>query len=113
CPLLLTIGLASRLAAACLLALTAATGAVQFTADQPAYLALLLGWVVAIGPGPLSLDHPLAAGLDKSAVPLAGALRRLFTAIGRYGGPAYRLALRILLAVLFFRSGLAMAGDFA
>lgn len=57
CPVLITIGLATRLATLPLLAMTAV---IQFTYDQNiqhAYWAMLLGVILSFGPGAFSLDH--------------------------------------------------------
>ena len=57
CPVLLTLGLGTRLATLPLLAMTAV---IQFTYDrniQHAYWAMLLVALLAFGPGKLSLDH--------------------------------------------------------
>jgi putative oxidoreductase len=57
CPVLITIGLATRLATLPLLAMTAV---IQFTYDQNiqhAYWAMLLGIILSFGPGVFSLDQ--------------------------------------------------------
>jgi len=57
CPVLLTLGLASRLACLPLLAMTAV---INFTYDsniEHAYWAMLLGVILFCGPGKLSVDH--------------------------------------------------------
>jgi len=57
CPVLLTIGLASRLATLPLLAITAV---INFTYDnnpEHYYWAILLGSVLCFGPGKYSVDH--------------------------------------------------------
>ncbi len=57
CPVLLTLGLGTRLATLPLLAMTAV---IQFTYDQNiqhAYWAMLLAAILAFGPGLFSLDH--------------------------------------------------------
>lgn len=60
CPVLLTLGLGARLATLPLLAMTAV---IQFTYDQHTdhyYWAMLLGTILAFGPGKLSLDYVLS-----------------------------------------------------
>ncbi len=57
CPILLTLGLATRLAALPLLAMTAV---IQFTYDQNEqhiYWAMLLGTILVSGAGKISLDY--------------------------------------------------------
>lgn len=65
CPVLLIIGLASRLSALPLLAMTAV---IQFTYDQNiqhAYWAMLLVTILAFGPGKLSIDHLIRNKFNK------------------------------------------------
>jgi uncharacterized membrane protein YphA (DoxX/SURF4 family) len=60
CPVLLTLGLATRLAALPLLAIT---GVIYFTYDQNVehvYWALLLGVILFVGPGKLSADYVIS-----------------------------------------------------
>lgn len=65
CPVLLVLGLMTRLATLPLLAMTAV---IQFTYDQNiqhAYWAMLLGVILVFGPGAWSADHLLAKRLHK------------------------------------------------
>lgn len=60
CPILLTLGFATRLATLPLLAMTAV---IQFTYDQNiqhAYWAMLLGTILCFGAGKISVDYKLA-----------------------------------------------------
>ena len=65
CPVLLIIGLASRLSVLPLLVMTAV---IQFTYDQNiqhAYWAMLLVTILAFGPGKLSIDHLIRNKFNK------------------------------------------------
>lgn len=65
CPILLTIGLASRLSTLPLLAMTAV---IQFTYDQNiqhSYWAILLTTILVFGPGKLSIDHLIRNKFNK------------------------------------------------
>jgi NADH dehydrogenase/putative oxidoreductase len=76
CPLLLVLGLATRLAAlagvVAVLALTMDPGATPLARVDHLYLLLLLGLILLQGPGPLSLDHPFKRMLRRSFPPLDG-----------------------------------------
>jgi NADH dehydrogenase FAD-containing subunit/uncharacterized membrane protein YphA (DoxX/SURF4 family) len=110
CPVLLAIGLLARPAATAMLVQTLVLPMAGVSAGTDARLlwtALLLR-VVLLGPGPLSLDRLLRPGLESSAVPGAAAIGRSLTAMRRWGGLAYQLALRLWLAAA--PAGMALAG---
>ncbi|MEZ5583451.1 MAG: FAD-dependent oxidoreductase [Candidatus Competibacteraceae bacterium] len=109
CPVLLALGLATRLAALPLLALSLV---IQFEYQALAvnlYWAALFGWYVVMGAGPLALDRLLRQGLAASALPLVRLVSRLFGLMTHYLGPLYRLFIRLWLASLL--AGLAMSGS--
>jgi NADH dehydrogenase/putative oxidoreductase len=101
-PVLLVLGLATRLAAIPLLTLTLVIQFEYRALDQHLYWAALFGWYVVMGAGPISLDRLLAPGLAASALPLVKLLGRLYAALTRTLGPVYQLALRLWLATLWF-----------
>ncbi len=101
-PVLLALGLATRLAAIPLLILTLVIQFEYRALDQHLYWAALFGWYVVMGAGPISLDRLLAPGLAASALPLVKPLGRLYAALTRTLGPVYQLALRLWLATLWF-----------
>lgn len=70
--------------------------------NEHLYWAALFGWYVIMGAGSISMDRLLAPGLAASALPLVKPLSRLYKAITRYLGPAYRLFIRVWLAALLF-----------
>src|SRR6266446_323142 len=105
CPPLLVVGLATRFAALPLLILSLV---IQFSfqaLDQHLFWAILLGWFVVKGAGPISLDALIGRGIAATALPLAGTITRIFEATSRWGDPAIKLLLRCWIAALFFRSG--------
>lgn len=110
--LLLAGGLATRLAAAALLALTVVIQLEYRALDMQMFWSALLGWYIVRGAGVLSLDHRLAKGLADSALPFAAALLRLLAHCTRIGDPLYRMGLRVWLgaAITLGASGLAPAG---
>ncbi|MCP5426304.1 MAG: FAD-dependent oxidoreductase [Gammaproteobacteria bacterium] len=104
--LLLAFGLATRLAALSMLFLTLVIHFEYQALEQNIYWAVLFGWYVVMGAGPISLDRLLGSGLASSALPLVRPLQRLYTGITRYLGPVYQLGLRLWLAVLWFTPAL-------
>lgn len=111
CPILLALGLATRLAA---LPLLAATLFLQLTyrdlADHLWWTALL-ALFVARGAGPLSVDRLIKPHLASSAIPFAATLDRLATVVDRLVHPPVDLAVRvgvawILWSVAFHTAGL-------
>ncbi len=105
-PVLLVLGLATRLAAIPLLILTLVIQFEYRALDQHLYWAALFGWYAIVGAGPISLDRLLAPGLAASALPLVKPLGRLYAALTHYLGPVYQLALRLWLATLWFTPAL-------
>jgi putative oxidoreductase len=109
---LLAAGLATRFAAAALAALALV---IQFNyreLDAHLFWAVLLGWFVVRGAGGLSLDALLGRGLARTALPLAGAVARLFARATCRLAPLYALALRLWLAGAVATAG-ALAGGAA
>jgi len=109
CPVLLALGLATRLAAMPMLILSLV---IQFEYQQinaHLYWAVLFGWYVVMGPGPFSLDRLFAAGLAASALPSIRWLGQFFNALTRFIGPLYQLFIRLWLALML--AGLVMIGQ--
>jgi NADH dehydrogenase FAD-containing subunit/uncharacterized membrane protein YphA (DoxX/SURF4 family) len=104
-PVLLALGLATRLAAVPLATLALV---IQFNYQaldtHLLWAALLIGFTVR-GAGPLSLDRMLARGLAESALPLAGPAVRAAQWVTRRGEPVYWLLVRLWLA-----AGILVAG---
>jgi putative oxidoreductase len=99
CPVLLALGLATRMAALPMLVLSLVVQLNYVVLDVNLFWAVLLAWYVVMGPGRLSLDRGLARGLADSALPGAAAGMRLFHWVTRKLGPSFKLALRLWIAV--------------
>ncbi len=100
CPILLTLGLATRLAAIPLLVLSLIIQFEYKLLNEHVYWAVLFAWYAVMGAGPLSLDRMLSAGFADSALPFARALSRGVAVFRRWAGPLYQLALRAWLALI-------------
>ena len=98
-PMLLALGLATRWAALYMLILVLVVQFNYLALDINLYSAVLFGWFVICGAGPLSLDHLLARGLGDTALPFATALTRLAGAVTRYLRPYYQLLIRLWLGL--------------
>ena len=108
-PVLLSLGLATRGAAAALLALSLVMQfAYQENAQHLAW-AVLFGWYMLRGAGPISLDRWLSRGFADSAIPFAAAVTRGSALLSRWGVPAFQLFLRVWIASMFAWSGLGTA----
>jgi NADH dehydrogenase/putative oxidoreductase len=97
-PVLLALGLGTRIAAVPLLALALVIQFEYKALDTHLLWAALLGWYAVRGAGALSLDRLLAPGFADSALPLAAPLARAAAWTTRNVEPLYRLALRVWLA---------------
>ena len=111
-PIFLALGLATRFAALPMMVLALVIQYAYLAIPVHEFWAILLGWYVVMGAGPISLDRKLSRGFAETAVPLAKALNRLFQAFTRYVGPLYQVFLRVWLARIFFLSGLTKIRDF-
>ena len=91
---LLTLGLATRVAAGAI-GLLALAVQLEYRQLDVNLMWMALGlWYVVLGSGPISLDRLLARGLEGSALPFAGAILRGYRASTRRLGPLARLLLR-------------------
>lgn len=100
CPVLLSLGLATRLAAIPLLFLSLVIQFEYKALNEHVFWAVLFGWYVFMGAGPLSLDRMIAVGFADSALPFAKALSRSVEALTRFVGPLSQLFLRSWLALI-------------
>jgi NADH dehydrogenase/putative oxidoreductase len=111
--LLLLTGLATRVAAAMLLALLIVVQLDYLALDLNLLeIALLSAWLVH-GAGALSLDRMLARGLVDSAVPLAGPAVRALAAFSRAAAPLHALARRAWLAGALLAAFVSLPGAVA
>jgi putative oxidoreductase len=95
---LLAAGLATRFAAASMLALSIVIQLSYRELDTHLLWVALFAWTVVRGAGPLSLDHLLRNGLADTALPFARQVARLFDWISHHVTPLLQLGLRIWLA---------------
>lgn len=86
---LLAVGLATRLAAVAMLALSWVIQLNYVALDTNLFWAALFGWYVARGAGSLSLDHALSRGLADSALPLAKTIIGFSDWVTRYFRPLF------------------------
>ena len=100
CPVMLLLGLGSRLAALLLLVQVLLLHGTGSVAISHVTWSVLLGWTVVAGPDAYSLDDLLAAGLDSSAVPGARRLGIAFAWFTTRLGPPCWLMLRLWIASL-------------
>jgi NADH dehydrogenase FAD-containing subunit/uncharacterized membrane protein YphA (DoxX/SURF4 family) len=111
-PPLLVFGLATRFAALPMLILSLVIQFSYQALDQHLFWAILFGWFVVEGAGPISLDALIGRGVAATALPLAGTITRIFEAMSRWGDPVIKLLLRCWIAALFFRSGVMKISNF-
>jgi putative oxidoreductase len=97
CPVLLAAGLFTRFAALALL-LQVLVLQMPGHAQLAPYSVALLGWIVVLGPGPLSLDGMFRPGIGAAALPLVGLVSRGLAGLTRRIGPAYAFLLRLWIA---------------
>jgi NADH dehydrogenase/putative oxidoreductase len=111
CPMLLIIGLCSRIAALPLLFEACALHGLDGLSPLHLYWALLLGWIIVRGPGAISVDALLSRGLVSTAIPGTAALGRATGAATRVLEPWYRLALRLWIATAPLAVGATVLGS--
>jgi NADH dehydrogenase len=101
----LILGLATRVGAAVLLALTVASHTRVAALDLNLFWMALLAYYVLLGADRLSLDRLLSQGLKNSPLPQAGALITLLDATRPALIGIYLLALRVALALTLLLAG--------
>ncbi len=100
-PILLAIGLATRISTIPLLLTTAFLQLTYKALDAHLLWMLLLGLIFARGAGALSLDHAIAPHLASSAVPFGRHLVRIGELLSRFAAPVVMLIARLFLALFF------------
>jgi NADH dehydrogenase len=105
----LILGLATRVGAAVLLALTVASHIRVVALDLNLFWMALLAYYVLLGADRLSLDRLLSQGLKNSPLPQAGALITLLDATRPALTGIYLLALRVALMLTLLLAGRHMA----
>ncbi|ERJ39868.1 NADH dehydrogenase [Burkholderia sp. AU4i] len=102
-PVLLFLGLGTRLAAIPLLILSLVIQFAYVALPENLYWAALFGWYLVIGAGPISLDRLLSRGVQDSALPAARMTGRVFALITQMLGPIFLVLLRCGVVVLVLR----------
>ena len=97
-PVLLALGLATRLAALPLLLLVLVAQHHYLALDVHLLWVWLLGWYLFHGAGPLSIDRLVSRGLADSALPFAASAQAAAAWVGARLGPWLDLGLRLWLA---------------
>lgn len=105
-PVLIALGLATRLAAVPLLALSLVIQLEYLALTENVFWVLFFGWYIVMGAGPISLDRLLARGFSGAPLPFADALSRFYRRLSARLGPIYQLLLRCWLASAFLLSAL-------
>jgi NADH dehydrogenase FAD-containing subunit/uncharacterized membrane protein YphA (DoxX/SURF4 family) len=108
-PTLLAIGLWVRPISLLMLLLTLLAQNSGPPQDEHLFWAVLFGWYVSQGAGPLSLDHLLAKGLGLSPLPFAERAMAASHWFDRHVSPIYRLFVRLWLAAALVGTGVAPA----
>jgi putative oxidoreductase len=106
---LLAVGLATRFAALSMLMLSLVIQFNYVALEVNLFWALLFGWYVARGAGPLSIDHALSRGLADSALPLGATGTQALQAFSAYVDPLYRLFMRAWIAAAVVSGALLAA----
>ncbi len=108
--LLLAFGLLTRFAALPMAALALVIHTAYVATGVNLFWAVLLGWYVVMGAGPISLDAAFARGVARLPLPLVPSMARAAAHVTAYLGPVYRLFLRGWIAWVFLALGLALVG---
>ncbi|HEP6427389.1 TPA: FAD-dependent oxidoreductase [Burkholderia cenocepacia] len=108
-PVLLFLGLGTRLAAIPLLILSLVIQFAYVALPENLYWAALFGWYLVIGAGPISLDQLLSRGVQDSALPAARMTGRVFALITQMLGPVFLVLLRCGVVVLVLRQAPLLA----
>ncbi|WP_338019258.1 FAD-dependent oxidoreductase [Paraburkholderia tagetis] len=102
-PVLLFLGLGTRLAAIPLLILSLVIQFAYVALPENLYWAALFGWYLVIGAGPISLDQLLSRGVQDSALPAARMTGRVFALVTQKLGPVFLVLLRFGVVLLVLR----------
>ncbi|MDG2002179.1 MAG: DoxX family membrane protein, partial [Novosphingobium sp.] len=97
-PVLLVLGLLTRPAAFAMAALLVVSQIVYLPITTNLFLIALLGWYVWHGVGAISLDRAVAAGIARSALPLARPIAGFTRWLTAHMAPIWLLVVRLWLA---------------
>ncbi len=104
CPVLLALGLMTRLAALLLLILTAVIQTAYQPVNAQVFWIIIFGYWVVVGANRNSLDY-LLRGLKESALPLAMPLGKLFNFLTIHVAQFYILLMRLWIAAVLYVAG--------
>lgn len=110
--LLLTLGLATRIAALPMLVLSVLTQLVYRQLDAHLFWSALLLWFAVHGAGALSLDRLFGRGLVSLPLPFMGGLRRVIAWLVQPGTDIVLLVMRLWLAAACIAAAGALPGAF-
>ena len=111
-PIFFLLGLATRFAALPMLILSVVVQIEYLAIPVHEFWAILFGWYVVRGAGPISLDGLLRRGLNATALPLVQTVNAAYRALDRLAAPLYLVLIRIWMAEIFFSSGLTKIRNF-
>ena len=111
-PIFFLLGLATRFAALPMLILSVVVQIEYLAIPVHEFWAILFGWYVVRGAGPISLDGLLRRGLNATALPLVQTVNAAYRALDRLAAPLYLVLIRIWIAEIFFSSGLTKIRNF-
>lgn len=103
-PVLLALGLMTRLAALLLLALTVVAQLYYQPVNNQIFWIIILGYWVVMGANRDSVDH-LLRGLKDSALPFAKCISAMFHFLKLHVGPLYILLMRFWIAAVLYVAG--------
>jgi NADH dehydrogenase FAD-containing subunit/uncharacterized membrane protein YphA (DoxX/SURF4 family) len=103
CPVLLTLGLFTRLAALPMAILMIVIQANYVVLDTNLFWAATLSTYVVFGAGTLSVDALIAQGLADSPLPIVPQLVRVAERVSKLAGPVFQLLLRLWLGWALMR----------
>lgn len=108
----LILGLGTRLVALPMAILSLIIQSVYLELNVHLFWALILGWYVVAGAGPIALDRLLGRGFATLPLPLVATLDRVWRFLDRNLAPLWLVLLRGWIAWIFFASGLTKIDDF-
>ncbi len=101
CPILLALGLMTRLVALPLLILTAVAQTVYQPVNAQVFWIIILGFWIVRGAGADSMDH-LLRGIKNSSLPFAKPLGQLYHFLTDHISPFYMLFIRLWIAAILY-----------
>ena len=103
-PVLLVLGLGTRLAALALMVLTIITQIVYQPVNSQVFWIIIFAYWFLAGAGRFSMDHALR-GLKDSALPLSDVFTNIFNFLKKTVAPFYLLLMRVWIAAILYAAG--------